>query len=80
VEFAWPSDEGSRRKSDAAVRLFAKCFLLLVGVLVYHQSAQTKQYQEKLRTACAARGGKLTLSNLSSTFHGHKPSRTRGRT
>jgi len=46
------------------VRLLAKGFLLLVGVLIYHQSAQTKQYHEKLSTACAARGGKLTLSNL----------------
>jgi hypothetical protein len=52
------------RNSDVAVRVLAKCFLLLVGVLVYHQSSQSKQYQERLRTACAARGGKLTLTNL----------------
>ena len=52
------------RRSDVAVRLLAKCFLLLVGVLVYHQCDQTKQHHEKLRTTCAARGGKLALSDL----------------
>ncbi len=46
------------------MRLLAKCFLLLVGALVYHQCGQTKQYREKLSIACATKGGKLTLSNL----------------
>ena len=54
----------ARSRSDGGVRLLARCFLLLVGVLVYHQCGQSKQYLEKLRTACAAKGGKLTLSNL----------------
>jgi len=52
------------RKGDFAVRLLAKCFLLLAGVLVYQQCGQSKHYQERLRAACTAKGGKLTLSNL----------------
>ncbi len=52
------------RRSEVAVRLLAKCFLLLMGTVIYHQCGETKQYQEKLRTACAAQGGKLTISDL----------------
>ena len=53
-----------RRRSDTAVRLLARCFLLLVGTVVYHQYGQDKHYQEQLRAACAAKGGKITLTNL----------------
>jgi len=53
-----------RRRSDTAVRHLARCFLLLVGTVVYHQYGQDKHYLEQLRAACAAKGGKLALSNL----------------
>ncbi len=55
--------KGRRRCDVATVTLLAKCFLLLVGTVIYHQHGQEK-YQEQLRTACAAKGGKLALSNL----------------
>ncbi len=55
--------KGRRRSEVAAVTLLARCFLLLVGTVVYHQHGQEK-YQEQLRAACAAKGGKLALSNL----------------
>ena len=45
------------------MRLLARCFLLVVGTVVHHQYGQEK-YQEQLRAACAAKGGKLALSNL----------------
>jgi len=46
------------------VRLLARCFVLLVGTLIYHQCCEPKRYQERLRASCAAKGGKLTLTNL----------------
>ena len=52
-----------RSRSDTAVRHLARCFLLLVGTVVYHQYGQEK-HQDQLRAACAAKGGKLALSNL----------------
>ena len=63
------------------MRLLAKCFLLLVGTLIYHQCGQTKHYQGKLRAACAAKGGKLTLSNLCINLSwAHEPTDARSRT
>ncbi len=56
--------KGRRRSDVAAVTLLARCFLLLVGAVIYHQHGQDEHYQEKLRAACAAKGGKLALSNL----------------
>ena len=53
-----------RSRSDTAVRHLSRCFLLLVGTVVYHQYGQDKHYQERLRAACAAKGGKIALSNL----------------
>ncbi len=55
--------KGRRRSDVAAVTLLARCFLLLVGTVIYHQHGQEK-HQEQLRAACAAKGGKLALSNL----------------
>ncbi len=55
--------KGRRRSDVAAVTLLARCFLLLVGAVIYHQHGQEK-YQEQLRAACAAKGGKLALSSL----------------
>ena len=49
------------------MRLLARCFLPLVGTVVYHQYGREKhqeKHQEQLRAACAAKGGKLALSNL----------------
>jgi hypothetical protein len=43
---------------------FKTLTMLLVGTVVYHQYGQDKHYQEQLRAACAAKGGKLALSNL----------------
>lgn len=55
--------KGRRRSEVAAVTLLARCFLLLVGAVIYHQHGQ-EEHQEQLSAACAARGGKLALSNL----------------
>jgi hypothetical protein len=35
-----------------------------VGTVAYNQYSQDERYQEELRADCAAKGGKLTLSNL----------------
>ena len=37
---------------------------MLIGAVAYHQYSQDGHYQEQLRAACAAKGGKLALSNL----------------
>ena len=52
-----------RKRSDTAVTLLARCFLLLVVAVAYDQHGEDK-HQEQLRAACAAKGGKLTLSSL----------------
>jgi len=54
----------SRGRSDNAVRPLARWFLVLIGVVAYHQYGQDNHYQEQLRAACAAKGGKITLTNL----------------
>jgi hypothetical protein len=46
------------------VRLLARWFLLLAGAAAYRQYGQDEHYQERLRAACADKGGKLTLTNL----------------
>ena len=46
------------------MRHLARFFLLLVGTVIYHQYGQEEHQQEQLRAACAAKGGKLALSNL----------------
>jgi hypothetical protein len=37
---------------------------VLIGAVAYHQYSQDNHYQEQLRAACAAKGGKITLTNL----------------
>ena len=54
---------GRRRSNVAAVTLLARCFLLFVVAVAYDQHGEDK-HQEQLRAACAAKGGKLALSNL----------------
>lgn len=53
-----------RGRSDNTVRLLARWFLVLIGAVAYHQYSQDNHYQEHLRAACAAKGGKITLANL----------------
>jgi hypothetical protein len=53
-----------RERSDAAVRLLGRGFLLLFGTVAYNQYSQGADHLEQLRAACAANGGKITLSNL----------------
>ncbi len=56
--------KGRKRSDLAAVTLLARGFLLLVGAVTYHQYGQDEHYQERLVVACAAKGGKLSLTNL----------------
>ena len=53
-----------RGRSDNALRLLARWFLVLIGAVAYHQYSQDNRYQEQLRAACAAKGGKISLTNL----------------
>jgi hypothetical protein len=51
-------------RSNNALRLLARWFLVLIGAVAYHQYSQDSRYQEQLRAACAAKGGKITLTNF----------------
>ena len=42
-----------RGRSDNALRLLARWFLVLFGAAAYHQYSQDNHYQEQLRAACA---------------------------
>jgi hypothetical protein len=53
-----------RGRSDNALRHLARWFLLLIGAVAYHQYSQDGHHQEQLRAACAAKGGKISLTNL----------------
>ena len=53
-----------RGRSDNALRLLARWFLVLIGVVAYHRYSQDNHYQEQLRAACAAKGGKIALTNI----------------
>ena len=53
-----------RGRSDNALRLLARWFLVLIGAVAYHQYSQDNHYQEQRHAACAAKGGKITLTNL----------------
>ena len=53
-----------RGRSDNALRLLARWFLVLIGAVAYHQYSQDNHYQEQLRAACAAKGGKIALTNI----------------
>jgi hypothetical protein len=46
------------------ISLIARWFLVLIGAVVYRQYSQDNHYQEQLRATCAAKGGKITLTNL----------------
>ena len=62
-----------RGRSDNALRLLARWFLVLLGAVAYHQYSQDNHYQEQLRAACAAKGGKITLTNLCIKMNGLSP-------
>ena len=62
-----------RGRSDNALRLLARWFLVLIGAVAYHQYSQDNHYQEQLRAACAATGGKIALTNLCIKMNGLTP-------
>ena len=63
------------------MRLLGRGFLLLVGTVAYNQYSQGADHLDQLRAACAARGGKITLSNLCINLPWAKaPTNSRSRT